>query len=253
MSNISSISMRRSGWSISTSEEERIRRLSLRQLMLRLRTPLKLISTALARLGCPSTSVLLRWSSEICYSTRMTSRVLRVLIHCLSSKSSNLILSTTLMKMFLSLLLSSLDKSKSPLSKLWSASIFWLTLSVFVPPSVRDREWCICLRSTAVCLCMEGTTTQFLRIMIDLPVRICCRSYRKLCTAWKCGRFPSPSTRPLIKVTHILTSGIISWSRIRFTICIYWWSHCFKVTPVIICSRRPIISSTLCILYEWRL
>ena len=137
MYNISSSSMRRSGQSISTSEEERIRRLSLRQLMLRSQTPLKLILTALARFDCLSTRVSLMRSSEICYSTRMTLRVLHMLVHCLYSKSSNLILSTTLMNIFLSLLLSSLEKSTLPLSKRRSTSIFWLTLSVFLPPPYR--------------------------------------------------------------------------------------------------------------------
>ena len=155
--------------------------------------------------------------------------------------------------MFLSLLISSLDKSTLPLSKRKSASIFWLTLSVLVPPSVWDRRWCRCLRSTVLCLCMEGATTQLLRIMLELPVRIRCRSYRTLCTDRNCCRSPSPSTFPLIKVTHISTSGLVSWSRIQFTMCIYWRSHCFKVTPVRIFLQQPEISSTLCILYGRRL
>ena len=138
----------------------------------------------------------------------MTSRVLRMLVHCLYSNLSNLILSTTLMKMFLSLLLSLLENITSPLSKQRSASIFWLTLSVLVPTSVWDHGWCRFLRSTAVCLCMDGATTQLLRIMLDLPVRICCRSYWKLCTARKCERSP----------LHILVDTISTGASFRMVL-----------------------------------
>ena len=111
---------------------------------------------------------------------------------------------------FLSLLLSLLKKSTSPLLKRQSASIFWLILSVLVPPYVWDRGWCRRLRSTVVWMCIEGAMAKLIWIILELPLRICCRSYRTLCTAQKCGRSPSPSTRPLIKVTHIMTSGLVS-------------------------------------------
>ena len=95
--------------------------------------------------------------------------------------------------------------------------------------------------------------TQLLIIMLELHVHIHCKSYRTLCTAQKCGCSPLPSTLPLIKVTHISTSGLVSWLRIRFTMCIYLQSHCFEVTPDRIRSRQPASSSTLCILYGRRL